>query len=106
MTEAVEEAMKLKKDFPDFMAGFDMVRFIMVHLLDLKMVEAKQQDVVLTVCVDQQVGREDRGRPLWYFRDALSLPVEKGFPLPFFFHAGETGELIPAACNIKSPENT
>ncbi|XP_037538711.1 adenosine deaminase 2-A [Nematolebias whitei] len=60
MTEAVKEAMKLKKDFPDFMAGFDMV------------------------------GREDRGRPLWYFREALSLPAEKGVSLPFFFHAGET----------------
>lgn len=26
MTEVVKEAMKLQKDFPDDMAGFDMVR--------------------------------------------------------------------------------
>ncbi|XP_072291451.1 adenosine deaminase 2-A [Eucyclogobius newberryi] len=60
MAQVVAEAMKLKKDFPDFMAGFDLV------------------------------GREDQGRPLWYFRNELSLPSDRGLQLPFFFHAGET----------------
>ncbi|XP_024137960.1 adenosine deaminase 2-A [Oryzias melastigma] len=60
MTEVVEEAMKLQRSFPDTLAGFDLV------------------------------GREDSGRPLWYFREALSLPAERGIELPFFFHAGET----------------
>ncbi|KAG7258560.1 hypothetical protein CRUP_032309 [Coryphaenoides rupestris] len=30
------------------------------------------------------------GRPLWYFREALSIPADQGFYLKYYFHAGET----------------
>uniref|UniRef100_A0A672HGA2 adenosine deaminase n=1 Tax=Salarias fasciatus TaxID=181472 RepID=A0A672HGA2_SALFA len=59
---AIKEAIQLQRDFPAVVSGFDMV------------------------------GREDSGRTLWYFREALSLPAELGATLPYFFHAGETDD--------------
>lgn len=43
------------------------------------------------------MGREDSGGTLWYFREALSIPADTGAALPFFFHAGETGDRIEAS---------
>ncbi|KAL2102684.1 hypothetical protein ACEWY4_001852 [Coilia grayii] len=57
---AVKGAIELQKNFPELIAGFDLV------------------------------GREDDGRPLWYFREALTLPAQLGVYLPYYFHAGET----------------
>ncbi|XP_073668532.1 adenosine deaminase 2-A isoform X2 [Paramisgurnus dabryanus] len=58
--QAVQEAIKMQRQYPDVLAGFDLV------------------------------GREDTGRSIWYFREALSLPSELKKDLPFYFHAGET----------------
>nr|XP_033808633.1 adenosine deaminase 2 isoform X2 [Geotrypetes seraphini] len=58
--ENIQTAMDLKKEFPDTLAGFDLV------------------------------GQEDRGHSLWYFKDVLTIPSSQGVSLPYFFHAGET----------------
>ncbi|XP_067855730.1 adenosine deaminase 2-A [Heptranchias perlo] len=60
MKTSMNAAMEFYKKFPETMAGFDMV------------------------------GQEDAGHPLWYFKNELLIPAEKGFKLPYFFHAGET----------------
>ncbi|XP_078529777.1 adenosine deaminase 2-like [Lissotriton helveticus] len=57
---AIQDAIRLKARFPETLAGFDMV------------------------------GEEDKGHPLWYFKDALQMPASQGADLPYFFHAGET----------------
>ncbi|CAM4563123.1 unnamed protein product [Leuciscus chuanchicus] len=57
---AVQETIEMQRKYPDIVAGFDLV------------------------------GREDTGRSIWYFREALSLISEMETQLPFFFHAGET----------------
>lgn len=60
VAQSVQAAMELRASFPRTVAGFDLV------------------------------GREDTGRSLYYYREALGIPASHGFPLPYFFHAGET----------------
>ncbi|XP_051640925.1 adenosine deaminase 2 isoform X2 [Manacus candei] len=58
--EAIVTAMALRAQFPDTLAGFDLV------------------------------GDEDEGHSLWDLKDALTIPYSMGVSLPYFFHAGET----------------
>lgn len=91
---AVKEAMQLQKDFPDVVAGFDMVRSHKFLNILPNLSSFHRVTLLLNfscVFVWAKVGREDSGRPLWYFREALSLPADLGVALPYFFHAGETG---------------
>ncbi|XP_057558834.1 adenosine deaminase 2 [Hippopotamus amphibius kiboko] len=58
--KSVQRAMDLRAKFPGMVAGFDLV------------------------------GREDTGHPLYYYKEALTIPASQGVKLPYFFHAGET----------------
>uniref|UniRef100_A0A4W4G8S2 adenosine deaminase n=1 Tax=Electrophorus electricus TaxID=8005 RepID=A0A4W4G8S2_ELEEL len=57
---ALKETLELQKRYPEIITGFDLV------------------------------GREDSGKPIWYFREVLSLPTEVKAKLSYIFHAGET----------------
>ena len=76
----VKEAMCMHTRDPDFMVGFDLV------------------------------GQEDPLHPLLFYIDALLYPSRQNPPvhLPYFFHAGETGEGLTGRCGDKgsSPYNT
>ncbi|XP_078738429.1 adenosine deaminase 2 [Lampetra fluviatilis] len=57
---AIEQTVLLRKAYPDFLVGFDLV------------------------------GQEDSGSDLWSLRDELERPAKSGINLPYFLHAGET----------------
>ena len=69
----VKEAMRMYTQDPDFMVGFDLV------------------------------GQEDPLHPLLFYIDALLYPSRQNPPvhLPYFFHAGETGEGLAGRCGGK-----
>ena len=67
---SVKETLALKKLFPSFLIGFDLV------------------------------GQEDPGKPLIDDLEALLYPSQHNIDLKFFFHAGETGEHNLKNCNF------
>ncbi|XP_077025699.1 adenosine deaminase 2 isoform X2 [Tamandua tetradactyla] len=60
IAQSVKVAMELRAQFPKMVVGFDLV------------------------------GREDTGRTLRDYQEALLIPTLQGMKLPYFFHAGET----------------
>ena len=59
--KSLNTALQLRRQFPHDLLGYDLV------------------------------GQEDPGHSLKYFLDVLLLPSQRGYDLPYFFHAGETG---------------
>lgn len=58
--KAIEKGITMKRQYPDFMVGFDLV------------------------------GQEDTGNSLLYYLNELLIPRSSGASLPYYFHAGET----------------
>ena len=66
---SLNAVMAFRRKYPDFLAGYDLV------------------------------GQEDVGIPLEQYLDVLLRPsqMDPPFDLPYFFHAGETGEVLPGS---------
>ena len=61
INDSLATALALRREFPVDLLGYDLV------------------------------GQEDPGHSLKSVLDVLLLPSQRGYDLPYFFHAGETG---------------